>query len=192
MKAKILTFLVLAGFWGSLFLMQSCGKKDETPPTVDSTQIKQQQTITQGTDQNTQSTEKKDSTPVADKKSEEELKKEEEKKKKEEEEKKKKEEEEKKKKEEEVKNDGTVSNVDFSAIWPKKCAKCHGKDGTGKLEGVPNLTTGETKGKSLNQLKSIIENGKKGKTDDDEDMPSFKGKLSDEEIDAAAKYVKGL
>ncbi len=29
-------------------------------------------------------------------------------------------------------------------------------------------------------------------TDDDEDMPSFKGKLTDEEIDAAAKYVKGL
>ncbi|MBE2218894.1 MAG: cytochrome c [Ignavibacteria bacterium] len=76
-------------------------------------------------------------------------------------------------------------------MWPKKCAKCHGKDGKGKLEGVPDLT-GETKGKSVNQLKQIIENGKKGKTDDDEDMPSFKGKLTDEEIDAAAKYVKGL
>jgi cytochrome c553 len=191
MKAKILTFVVLAGFWGSLFLVQSCGKKDETIPTVDSTQMNQQQTITQGTDQNTQTTEKKDTTQVADKKSEEELKKEEEKKKKEEEEKKKKEEEEKRKKEEETKKEES-SNVDFSAIWPKKCAKCHGKDGTGKLEGVPNLTLSETKGKSLNELKRIIENGKKGKTDDDEDMPSFKGKLSEEEIDAAAKYVKGL
>lgn len=191
MKAKILTFVVLAGFWGSLFLIQSCGKKDETAPTVDSTQMNQQQTITQGTDQNTQTTEKNDTTPAADKKSEEELKKEEDKKKKEEEEKKKKEEEEKKKKEEETKKEESAG-VDFASQWPKKCAKCHGKDGTGKLEGVPNLTLSETKGKSLNQLKSIIENGKKGKTDDDEDMPSFKGKLSEEEIDAAAKYVKGL
>jgi mono/diheme cytochrome c family protein len=184
MKAKILTFVVLAGFWSSLFLIQSCGKKDETAPTVDSTQMNQQQSITQ-------STEQKDTTQVVDKKSAEDLKKEEEAKKKAEEEKKKKEEEEKKKKEDEVKNDGTTS-VDFAAQWPKKCAKCHGKDGTGKLEGVPNLTTGETKGKSLNELKRIIENGKKGKTDDDEDMPSFKGKLTEEEIDAAAKYVKGL
>jgi len=184
MKAKILTFVILAGFWGSLFLIQSCGKKEETAPTVDSTQMNQQQTITQ-------TTEKKDTTPVADKKSAEDLKKEEEAKKKAEEEKKKKEEEEKKKKEEETKKEES-SNVDFAAMWPKKCAKCHGKDGTGKLEGVPNLTTGDTKGKSLNQLKSIIENGKKGKTDDDEDMPSFKGKLTEEEIDAAAKYVKGL
>jgi mono/diheme cytochrome c family protein len=57
---------------------------------------------------------------------------------------------------------------------------------------VPNLTASETKGKSLDELKKIITTGKKGKTDEDEDMPSFKGKLSDEEIDAAAKYVKGL
>lgn len=61
-----------------------------------------------------------------------------------------------------------------------------------KVEGVPDLTSGDTKGKSTNQLKKIIEDGKKGKTDDDEDMPSFKGKLTPEEIDAAAKYVKGL
>jgi hypothetical protein len=114
-------------------------------------------------------------------------KKEEEKKKKEEDKKK---EDEKKKEEEKIK--GEVNNIDFSLIFPKKCAKCHGKDGTGKIEGVPNLTASETKSKSLNQLIQTITNGKQGKTEDDEDMPSFKNKLTEEEIQAAAKYVKGL
>lgn len=189
MKAKFLTFIVLVAFVSGAFFLQSCGKKDETTTTTQDTNKtqQQQQSITQQQTQTEtkQQEVKKDSVKADDKKKEDEKKKEEEKKKKEEEE--------KKKKEEEVKKEQTsVNTVDFAPVWSKKCAKCHGKDGKGKLEGVPDLTSGETKSKSTNQLKQIIENGKKGKTDDDEDMPSFKGKITDEEIDAAAKYVKGL
>ncbi|MCI0449403.1 MAG: cytochrome c, partial [Chlorobi bacterium] len=77
-------------------------------------------------------------------------------------------------------------------IWPKRCAKCHGKDGKGKLEGVPNLTRPETKSKSLKELISTITTGRQAETEDGEDMPSFKNKLTPEEIEAAAKYVKSL
>ncbi|MBN8586284.1 MAG: cytochrome c [Ignavibacteria bacterium] len=82
--------------------------------------------------------------------------------------------------------------MDFAPIWSKKCAKCHGLNGKGKLEGVPDLTLPLTVDKSNSKIVEIITNGKKGKTDDDEDMPSFKGKLTPEEIEAAAKYVKKL
>jgi len=187
MKAKFLTFIVLGAFWSAAFFLPSCGKKDETTTTTqdtNKTNQQQQQTIQQNTQQqNTQQqTVKKDSVKTDDKKKEEDKKKQEEDKKKEEE----------KKKQEEIANKDKAPSVDFAAIWPKKCAKCHGKDGKGKVEGVPDLTSSEVKNTGANKLKSIIENGKKGKTDDDEDMPSFKGKLTDEEIDAAVKYVKGL
>ena len=88
--------------------------------------------------------------------------------------------------------DNKKQEIDFSQIWPKRCAKCHGKDGKGKLEGVPNLTRTETKSKSLKELISTITNGRQAETEDGEDMPSFKKKLTPEEIEAAAKYVKGL
>lgn len=180
MKAKFVTFIVLAVFWSGAIVIPSCGKKDETTTTIDTNKTnQQQQTIQQNTEQ--QQTVKKDSVKTdVTKKEEDKLKSG-----------KKEEDKLKSEKKEEVKKE-QVPSVDFSATFSKKCAKCHGKDGSGKVEGVPNLTLGETKGKSLNQLKTIIENGKKGKTEDDEDMPSFKSKLTPEEIDAAAKYVKGL
>jgi len=185
LKAKVFTFLVIAAFWGTAIILPSCGKKDETTTTTQDTsktnqqQTTQQQTTQQNQQQQTQQqqTTKKDSVKTDDKKKEDEKKKEEEKKRLEDE-----------KKMDEVQ----TTKVDFAAIWPKKCAKCHGKDGKGKVEGVPDLTSGDVKGASNNKLKQIIEDGKKGKTDDDEDMPSFKGKLTPEEIDAAVKYVKGL
>jgi cytochrome c553 len=190
MKVKILVFSVALAFTLSA-LISSCGKKDEQQ-TTDQIQQNQQQQTTQPP-----VTQKKDSAGVTDKQKEEQKKKEEEKKKKEELEKKKKEEEknndeEKKKQEENKEKQEDPNGVDFSAIWPKRCAKCHGLDGKGKLEGVPNLTRSETKNKSLSQLISTITNGKKAETEDGEDMPSFKSKLTPEEIEAAAKYVKNF
>lgn len=188
MKPKTLSLfsLSLTIMLAFALIITACGKKEESTTTVDSTQFKQQQTIQQNTQQQSQQqeTQKKDSV-VTDKKKEDDAKK-----KKEEEEKKKKEDEEKKKNDEKKPID--KGGVDFSTIWPKKCAKCHGMDGKGKLEGVPDLTVAKIKGKSTDALKRIIENGKKADTEDGENMPSFKGKLTDEEIDAAAKYVKGL
>jgi cytochrome c5 len=140
-----------------------------------------QQQITQQQDQ------KQDAAKLeADKKKEEEKKKEAEKKKEE----KKKEEE---KKSEEIKSENkTASDIDFAPIFAKRCAKCHGKDAKGKDDGGPDLTTSKTKNKSDKNLYNIISNGVKADNEEDEDMPAFKGKLSDDEINAAVKYVKGL
>lgn len=208
MKAKFLTFFVLAAFWVTAIALPSCGKKDETTTTTDTTKTAQQDTMQKNTQQqntNGQTT-INDSVLAENKKKEEEKKKEEDKKKEEEKKKEEKKKEEEKKKDDEIKKDdekkkddetiktdqNSNKKVNFAAIFPKKCAKCHGKNGKGKVEGVPDLTSSEVKNTSSSKLRSIIVNGKKGKTDDDEDMPSFKNKLTDEEIDAAVEYVKGL
>lgn len=194
MRKHILVIITLLTFWVSGILIQSCGSKDSNTQKTDTTKSEQKQ-ITETQQQNTKTDESKNK---EEQKEEEKLK---EQKKKEEDEKKKKEEQmkkenEQKKEEEKRKTDESDPSknqkTDFSAIWSKKCAKCHGKNGKGKVEGVPDLTSSDTKSKSDNELKKIIENGKKGKTEDDEDMPSFKGKLTPEEIQAAVKYVKSL
>lgn len=181
MKMKLLLSIVLAVF------VMSCGKNDE--PKTEQQTTPQQQTI----QQNQTPQQNNDGTPQlteAEKKKEEDKKKEEEKKKADE-----------KKKEENIKkeeltnqnhNTDASTDINFAEIWPKKCAKCHGKDGKGKLEGVPDLTRGEIKSKSDKQLISIITNGKQGETEESEDMPSFKNKLSEDEIKAAARFVKGF
>ncbi len=75
--------------------------------------------------------------------------------------------------------------VDAAALFASKCAACHGKDGkgtpTGKKMGAKDLA-GETS-EPVAEIAGDIANGK-GK------MPGFKGKLSPEEIDAIAQYVK--
>ncbi len=73
-----------------------------------------------------------------------------------------------------------------AAIFEKKCATCHGKDGKGQTKmgekmGVKDLTALAA---SAADFEKTIESGK-GK------MPSFKGKLSDEEIKGVAAFVKG-
>jgi mono/diheme cytochrome c family protein len=181
-----LSFTILIAM---VVLISSCGKKDETVPTVDTSKTNQQQTIQQNTQQQNTQQQTQENVKKMDSIAAENKKKDDEAQKKKDAEEKKKKEEVKKEEEKKVKD---VGGVDFSTIWPKKCAKCHGMDGKGKLEGVPNLTDSKTKGKSTDALKKIITNGKKAETEDGENMPSFKGKLTDEEIDAAAKYVKGL
>lgn len=70
-------------------------------------------------------------------------------------------------------------------IYAKKCAMCHGKDGKGSPVGLKmgakDLTT---LGLSEDAVEKVVNEGK-GK------MAAFKGKLSDAEIDAVAKYVAG-
>lgn len=67
-----------------------------------------------------------------------------------------------------------------------KCAACHGKDGKGQSDmakklGVKDLTSTKL---SAAEAEKVISGGK-GK------MTPFKGKLSDAEISALAKYVSG-
>lgn len=73
-----------------------------------------------------------------------------------------------------------------AAIFEKKCATCHGKDGQGHTKmaekmGIKNLTTVTA---SEADLEKTITDGK-GK------MPSFKNKLSGEEIKSVAAFIKG-
>ena len=84
------------------------------------------------------------------------------------------------------------SDIDFAPIFAKKCAKCHGKDGKGKSSNAPDFTSAKFKQKTDKELFKAITNGIKSDDPDGDDMPSWKGKLSDEEIKAAIKFVKGL
>ncbi len=82
------------------------------------------------------------------------------------------------------------SEIDFAPIFAKRCAKCHGKDLKGKKDGGPDLTRTETQNKSDEKLIGIITNGVKADNEEDEDMPSWKSKLSEDEIHAAVKFIK--
>src|SRR5881296_3900341 len=164
-------------FLALIFSLNSCGKKEET-------QTQQEQQTQQNQQQQTQSQQTQTTEPnkEADKK-------------KGDEEKKKKEDEEKKKKEEEMtkkEHNGETTQIDFAPIYTKRCVKCHGANGKGKIEGVPDLTSSKTKSKSDKQLYNIISNGVKAETEDGEDMPAWKGKLTEDEIHAAVKFVKSL
>jgi cytochrome c6 len=80
--------------------------------------------------------------------------------------------------------------ADGAAIFKAKCAMCHGADGSastgmGKSMGLKPLGSPEVQKMSDADLTALVTNGK-GK------MPAFKGKLSDDEISAVAKYVKTL
>jgi membrane protein involved in colicin uptake len=177
------------------FLINSCGKKEETQ----TQQEQQTQQNQQQTQQHTQQQQTTEQNKEADKKKEDEVKKkkeDEEKKKKEEAEKKKKEEAEKKKKEEEMtkkeENNGETTQIDFAPIYSKRCAKCHGANGKGKVEGTPDFTSSKTKSKSDKELFNAIKFGIKAETEDGEDMPAWNGKLTDAEIHAGVKYVKSF
>jgi cbb3-type cytochrome c oxidase subunit III len=80
---------------------------------------------------------------------------------------------------------GAALAADGSAIYAAKCVACHGKDGKGTAVGqkmgahdLTALKEGET------EIVATITNG-------DGKMPAFKQKLSTEEIQAVAKFVKG-
>jgi cytochrome c6 len=77
--------------------------------------------------------------------------------------------------------------ADGKALFAQKCASCHGPDGKGQTKmgeklGVKDLTATKL---SEAEIKGTIEAGKPPK------MTGYKEKLSGEEIDALAKFVKG-
>jgi len=79
--------------------------------------------------------------------------------------------------------------VDAKALFDSKCSKCHGKDGRAKSlhakhEHARDLTTAEWQNDVTDErIFNSISNGK-GK------MPSFKKKLTDEQIDSLVSYVR--
>lgn len=76
-------------------------------------------------------------------------------------------------------------------VYDSKCAMCHGADGksdtkAGKMTKSPDLTVQPWKhGTSQAEVEKLIREGA-GK------MPKFEGKLSGEEIEAVAHYVRKL
>ena len=85
---------------------------------------------------------------------------------------------------------GSAFGADGAAIFKATCAMCHGPDGSastgmGKSMGLKPLGSPEVQKMSEADLIALISNGK-GK------MPASKGKLSDDEISAVAKYVHTL
>jgi cytochrome c6 len=72
-----------------------------------------------------------------------------------------------------------------AALFEKKCATCHGKDGKGQTKmgekmGIKDFAASSA---SAADLEKTIGEGR-GK------MPSFKGKISDEEIKSVADFIK--
>jgi cytochrome c6 len=75
-----------------------------------------------------------------------------------------------------------------SAIFAKRCAACHGKDGKGQTPMAQKLGA-----KDLTALKLGVGDVQKVVADGKGKMSAFKGKLSEQEIHEVAQYVsKGL
>ena len=80
--------------------------------------------------------------------------------------------------------------VDAGAIYTERCQKCHGADGkadtpAGKKFEAHDFHSPDVQKKTDAELIKIITDGQKK-------MPSFKDKLSEEEIKALAAYVRQL
>jgi cytochrome c6 len=75
--------------------------------------------------------------------------------------------------------------ADAPALFAARCAVCHGKDGKGSPAGK-KMGVSDLAGERKEPVAEIAEDITKGKGK----MPGFKGKLSPEEIDALARYVK--
>jgi len=71
-------------------------------------------------------------------------------------------------------------------VYKSKCAMCHGPDGKGKMAGTKDLSSAEVQGASDADLTATITNGKPPK------MPSYKGKLTDDQIKDLVKYIRSL
>lgn len=90
-----------------------------------------------------------------------------------------------------------ASALDVSPIWQKKCAGCHGKDGSadtemGRKHKIKDMTSAQWQTKFKDpEIKDAITNGVKedGK---DTKMKAFKDKLTPEEIDGLVAFIRTL
>jgi len=76
-----------------------------------------------------------------------------------------------------------------SATFRTKCAMCHGQDGSGSAAGksmnVPDLRSPVVQKLPDAELAQVISSGKGG-------MPSFKGSLSDDQIQSLVTHIRSL
>jgi mono/diheme cytochrome c family protein len=86
------------------------------------------------------------------------------------------------------------ASIDVRAAYSRNCATCHGEDGDAKTEkgelyGATDFTSRKWWDKAHPtdaQLRRTISAGKRG------GMPSFKKRLSADEIAALATYIRGF
>ncbi len=84
----------------------------------------------------------------------------------------------------------SVFAADAPTVFKAKCAACHGADATGqtavgKTMKIRDFHSADVQKQSDADLTKIITDGK-GK------MPSFKGKLSNEEVASVIKFIRSL
>ena len=74
-------------------------------------------------------------------------------------------------------------------LYKSKCQACHGPDGkatsTGKKLGAKDFQDPDVAKLSEAELAKVTTTGKNK-------MPAYKGKLTEDQIDALAKYIKGM
>ncbi len=79
---------------------------------------------------------------------------------------------------------GTALAQEAPQLYQQKCAACHGKDGKGTAVGLKmGAKDFATANLSEAEMTKVITDGKNK-------MPAFKGKLTDAQIQAIAKYIK--
>ena len=78
--------------------------------------------------------------------------------------------------------DTSIQHEPSKVLFGNKCAKCHGEDGSKAVLGAKNLQFSKMVDSAIIQT---IENGGKK-------MPSFKKKLTPDEVKMLAAYVKNL
>jgi mono/diheme cytochrome c family protein len=79
---------------------------------------------------------------------------------------------------------------DAPTLFKSKCAACHGADGSGntpagKAMKARDFASPEVQNETDEQLIEIVTNGKNK-------MPSYKGKLTDDQIKGLVAYIRGL
>jgi cytochrome c6 len=84
----------------------------------------------------------------------------------------------------------SIAADESADLFKSKCAMCHGPDGAGKtMMGeklkIPDLRAAEVQKKTDVDLKAVIAKGK-------DKMPAYDAKLSKEQIDKLAAYIRDL
>lgn len=87
----------------------------------------------------------------------------------------------------------TARGEDGKALFDKSCASCHGATGKGDgpaakaMKTKPSEFSTALKGKSAADVVKFLKEGKP-----DQKPPHMKPKLTDEQLEAVAKYAKSL
>lgn len=79
--------------------------------------------------------------------------------------------------------------ADGAEVWRRKCAGCHGADGSGGPRRLAPIAGPELQAKTDAQLFEVVAQGVSAP---DRRMPAFRGKLADAEIAAAVAWLRTL